>query len=303
MLGVLLGLAMLALLLPRAWTGRLVSLVQVLVPFQDAVSTAAGALEQGVPTGGETISAEAYSALEREKAALEHRLAALAMHAAELEKEVSVLTATRVWGGAQQLGARGQLIPARVITADMVPWRASKLINAGTLQGVQRGAAVTSASFGIDRGETAGVNNGMAVLLAEAVVGTIEAAGTHTARVKLLSDVSVEMKVRIGRFTDDGFVPVDQYFWLTGRGSGIMQIRDVDQRLVDKENGVIGQGDVVLSDPSSVMLPAPMMIGKVASIDLDRDNPVFSILTVAPAVEGAELKRVYVFDPAGDRRQ
>ena len=242
------------------------------------------------------VPSEAYEALTREKAAVEHQAAALAARVEELEGEVAVLTATRLWAVAdQRLGASGRLIPARVISQDLLPWRSSRLLNAGSVQGVQDGAAVTSHEFTLDRGEDAELRNGLAILLGEVFVGTIEQTGTHTSRVKLLSDVSVQRKVRIGRSMGGRFVLVDRYFWLTGRGSGRMEIRDVERK--DVETGIVQVGDTVLSDPQSDVLPAAMTIGKIAAASTDRDNPLFAILTIASAVPEETLRRVYIYDP------
>ena len=292
-------------MLPREWTGGLMSLVQVLVPFQHAATGAMEMIDDPVPGDG-PVSAEAYHALSIEKAAMEHQVASLVSRVTELESDVELLQGTRLWdaeGG--RLGARGLLIPARVVTDDLLSWRASRLINAGKLQGVQRGSAVTSHHFSIDRGEAGGVRSGLAVLLKEVFVGLVEQAGTHTARIKLLSDPSVEMKVRIGRLTNEGFLPLDRYFWLNGRGKGVMEIRDVHRRdtrpAVDAAGREIGPpiiqvGDVVLSDPMSSLLPASMTVGKVARIDADLKNPLLCILWVEPAMDAASLRRVYVYD-------
>ncbi|MFQ5591861.1 MAG: rod shape-determining protein MreC [Phycisphaerae bacterium] len=245
------------------------------------------------------MSAAAYEALVREKTALENENASLALRVVELEGEVSLLTATRLWGGRdERIGARGRLIPARVIADDIFPWRTSRLVNVGSLQGVGRGAAVTSQFFGIDRGTEDGLHDGMAILLAEVLVGIVEQVGTNTARVKLLSDVTVELKVRVGRFADGEFVAVDHFLWLTGRGDGTMEIREVDRH--DVETGAIQVGDVVLSDPSDDMLPAPMTIGKIVAIEPDHQNPLLSTLRVVSSVPQQALRKVYVFDPEGD---
>jgi len=290
-----------AIFFPQRWTGGLISLVQVIVPFQDAATVAADAIShlgEGRPSA---VPGETYDALSREKAAVEHQAAALAARVAELEGDVRVLTATRLWEVAgRRIGASGRLIPARVIADDILPWRSSRLLNAGSVQGVQDGAAVVSQVFKVDRGEDADLRSGLAILLGEVFLGVIEQTGTHTSRVKLLSDVSVQMKVRIGRWTGDRFALVDRYFWLTGRGGGRMEIRDVERK--DMETGVIQVGDTVLSDPQSDVLPAAMTIGKIAAASTDRDNPLFAILTIASAVPEQTLRRVYIYDPLPDAR-
>jgi cell shape-determining protein MreC len=154
--------------------------------------------------------------------------------------------------------------------------------------------------FTIDQGQNAGVRSGMTILLREIFLGVVEQVGTHTARVKLLSDVETAMKVRIGRFTDNGFVPVERYFWLSGRGGGRMEIRDAKRREV--EAGLLQLGDTVLSDSTSGALPAAMTIGRITAIQPDRGNPLLAILTVASVVDEESLRRVYVFDPEATRR-
>jgi cell shape-determining protein MreC len=269
--------------------------MQVIVPFQDGATVATDSIARVIAADKGTVSRRAYETLQREKAALEHRVAALATRAAELKKEVDLLAATRLWDvDGHRLGARGRLIPARVITEDLLPWRSSRLVTVGTLQGIRRGSAVTSRVFTIDEGDAGGLRGGMAVVLGEAFIGLVEQVGTHVSRVKLLSDVSVQMKVRVGRFTDDGFVSLDKYFWLTGRGNGVMEIRDAQRR--DVETGLIQVGDTVLSDPTSDMLPAAMTIGRITAIEPDRDNPLLSIVTVNSVIEERSLRRIYVYD-------
>lgn len=297
-LPVLIVISLIALLLPSRWTGGLISLVQIVVPFQHAATAVADAVGGGGETGGRPVSAAEHQAVLRQKAALEHQVTALAATVTDLQRDVELLTATRRWdvaGG--RLGSRGRLIPARVITDDLLSWRSSRLLNAGSLQGVKRGASVTSQFFTIDRGKDDGVRDGLAILLREVLIGIADQVGTNTARVKLLSDVSVRTKVRIGRLGADGFTALDQYFLLTGHGGGIMQIRGVDRREV--REGRIQIDDVVLSDPMSEMLPSAMTIGRITSIEPDLKNPLLSNLTVTSAIDETNLRRVYVFDAEG----
>jgi len=293
---VLAGISATAWLLPASWTGKLISLVQVLVPFQHAVATTSSAVTGSALGGDEAVSSLAHQAVRRENEALRHRLASLSLRNRELEDQVQLLEATRRWEvEGRSIGARGRLIPARIVTEDLLSWRTSRLINAGTLQGVSRGDAVASQYFAIDEGQGGGVGDGMAILLGESLVGLVEQAGTHASRVKMLSDVSVEMKVRLGRFAADRFLLHDGYYWLVGKGGGRMEIRDVDKR--DVETGAIAVGDVVLSDPRSELLPTALIIGRVGEITTDRRKPLFAILTIESAADLNSLQRVYVYDP------
>ena len=293
---VLVMLSVLALLLPSSWTGKLISLVQVILPFQHAVTSTVDGIVGDDRGSGEAVSGAQYEELQRRETALRHRLASMSLRTVELEEQVRLLEATRQWEvEGRSIGARGKLIPARVVTEDLLSWRSSRLINAGTLQGVSHGDAVTSQHFSIDQGEEGGARDGMAILMGESLIGLIEQTGTHASRVKLLSDVSVEMKVRLGRFDDDGFALHEGYFWLLGTGGGRMEIRDVDKRIV--ENGVIASGDIVLSDPRSELLPTALVIGTVSEITVDRDKPLFAVLNIESAGDVSSMDRLYVYDP------
>lgn len=281
-----------AIFAPPAWTRPLMNLVQWIVPIGHVTQVAVESVEGHVPAAP-ALSAEECRSLEQLNASLQNQAAALTARIEELEREVQTLTATRLWDAdGRRLGSRGRLIPARVVGEDVLPWRSSRLLTAGTWQGVREGQAV------LDRGEDAAVRPGLAILLGQTLIGTIEQTATHSSRVKLISDVSTQMKVRIGRFSGERFELLDRYFWLTGRGQGRMEIRDVDKRDVD--SGVIRAGDVVLSDSQHEVLPAALTIGRVAEVAVNRDNPLFAILTVHSAVPEESLRRVYVYDPQGE---
>jgi cell shape-determining protein MreC len=294
---VLFAVSAVAFFLPQRWTGGLMSLIQILIPFQDATRVAVDAATDSLRPGPEPVPAEAFEAIQREKTALEHQLAAMSVRLADLSEQNSILTAIRTYEvNDQRIWTRGRLIPARVVAEDLLSWRDSRLINAGTLRSVQRGAPVMSDLFGIDQGSENGLRPGMAVLLSEALVGFVVDAGPHVARVRLISDVDTKMRVRIGRFTDDQFIPSPHVFYLTGQGDGAMEIRDVSRDDVD--SGSVQVGDRVLADPAAGSAPAAMTIGTISDIRTDRHNPLLRILTVQSPVDA--LREVYVYDPGQD---
>lgn len=278
------------LLLPRSWTNRLAGLTQVLLPFQDATASAADAVADRVLTRGEGDGAGIS------QGAAERRAAALALRVQQLEEDVKLLTATRTWDPTgRRIGARGRLIPARVLTDDLLAWRASRLIDGGTSRGISVGDAVTTAEFSIEPVEGEGVRGGLAVLTGEVLVGVVAQAGSQAARVRLLSDPDSAMRVRVGRLTEQGFEGSSRYYWLVGLGPGRMELKDAETR--DVESGAIRAGDLVLSDPEDELLPAAMMIGRVISVDENREKPLFAVVRVGAAVEEKSLRRVFVFDP------
>ncbi len=285
-----------AILVPRSWTDSLFHFSQVIVPMQDAASGTVAAVSDRLQPLSGTVPQEDYEALARTQSAMEHRTAALALRTADLEKQVEVLTATRmrnVDGG--RIGARGRLIPARVLTDDLLPWRSSQLITAGSRNGSREGAAVMSNFFSIETVDVEGLHPGLAIVLGEIYLGVVDQASLHTSRVRLVTDPATEMKVRIGRASDDGFLVVERYFWMVGLGGGLMEIGDVEARAVTE--GTVAVGDWVLSDPLDPALPSALVIGQISQIDKDRKNPLFAVLTVELAVPLEKIERVYVYDP------
>jgi len=294
---VLVTVSLATLFAPQVWLHKMISLVQIVVPFQHLAQAGANAVGGALATDGPSVGRAAYDALRRSNQAAEHQVVALSARIEGLEREVGLLTATRLWdAGGAHLGETGQLIPARVLVSDMVPWRSSRLLTAGTVQGVERGAPVVSDYFTIDRGSNvAGIRTGQAILLGETLVGIVVRVGTHTSRVQLLSDPATQMKVRIGRYADDRFTILPGYFWLVGRGRGTMEVRDV--KVEDVDAGLIQVGDQVLSDPARSALPAALIVGTVSKITPDPREPLFAALTIEAAVDVGELERVYVFAP------
>lgn len=232
----------------------------------------------------------------QERQALENTTAALTLKVDELQSEVEALAATRqrtVAGRA--IGAKGRLIPVRVLSQDLLTWRDSRLIDAGSSNGVQQGAEAISAYFTAETGLDSKIRNGLAILRAEILIGWVEQVGAYSARVRLVSDPATQIKVRIGRQTDSGFALADRYFWLMGRGRGRMEIRDVERK--DVESRFVQVGDFVMSDPLSELLPTAMVIGRITTITADRGNPLFAIVSVESAAPLSDLRKAYIFDP------
>ncbi len=281
------------LLLPTSLTGRLMNLVQVLVPLQDVANRSADAVGSAV----DALQKPAFSAAEAEQVvaenqALRHTVASYQSRIADLEQSVQNLTRVR------NQGLRGKLIPACVVAPDALAWRESQLIDAGSLRGVHRGAAVISNHFAVNLGTENGIRSGQAVLAAELFVGTVDLAGTHTSRVKLVSDPTMHMPVLIAREESEAHWPVDERFWFVGAGGNHARIEDVDHRHIN--SGAIQIGDRVLTMPGDERLPVSMLIGTITGIEPDKHNPLLYILDVQLEFDANRLRRVYVLDPTGE---
>jgi cell shape-determining protein MreC len=188
-----------------------------------------------------------------------------------------------------------------VVAEDLLSWRDSRLIDAGTLRGIRRGAPVATRWFTVDVGAEQGAADGMAVLAGEVLIGWVEQAGTHTARVRLLTDPTTRMSVAVGRFDGPDFrrVPVgaDVEFWLEADERGRLRIVDVDHRYVEGEDG-IRSGDRVVTLADDPQLPVSMTIGVVTESKPDPENPLLYTLTVESAVR-QRIAQVYVLELSG----
>lgn len=283
LLMVLVAGSLLAIALPSSFTQRMANLVQVLVPFQDAVN---GAVDAGARALA-SDSGETTEETSRRLSALRSAVVLLSAQNRDLRIENELLTGVRDRG----LGPRGRLIPARVVANDSVAGRHSKLI---LLRGASRNDAVISQHFSIDLGADGGNNSGMGVLATEVLVGVIEQVGTFTSRVRLLSDPDTHMSVAIGRVEGTEFTAVDGSFWLVGSGRGRIEIRDVHHQYVN--DGSVRLGDVVLTRRDDPRLPPSVTIGTIVEMESDPDNGLLYILHVDPGVELESIRRVYVVD-------
>jgi cell shape-determining protein MreC len=291
-LGVMAAISLAGLMLPKALTGRLMSLVQVILPFQDAagsMASAAGDLIEFSPS--RPVSAEQHAAVQRENQALRHALAALTMRVDGLQRERDALARIRARGLHD-----GRLIPARVVAADALAWRESRLVNAGTLRGVREEAAVASHHFSVEADANAQPQSGQAVLAGEILVGFVDQAGTHSARVVLLTDPQTRMRVRVARCEEQGCAPLDADFWLVGDGGAVLRILDVDHRYI--KSGAIQEGDLVFSAPTDA-LPIALTIGSIKSLRADPDNSLLYVVDVAPPLALHEIRDVLIVDRAG----
>ncbi len=281
---ILLAVAAVAFVLPAAVTGRMANLLQIIAPLQDIVSRLT---DWNDPAG--LAGSEGGRAADRIEA-LRSTVATLAAQNQALRRENEMLAGVRGRG----LGARGRLIPARIIAGDALAWRESKTLLAGRRAGVRRGDAVLSDRFSLDLGQTEGVSEGMAVVAAEALVGVIERCGSYTSQVGSLSDPDTRMAVTIARVDGSSVSTMDEVFWLVGQGGGRIEIRDVHHKYIN--GGAIRVGDMVMTLADDLTLPPNVTIGKIASIKVDPGNSLLYVLQVEPAVGLADLRRVFVVD-------
>jgi cell shape-determining protein MreC len=290
----LLALSVVAMFLPSRYTSPLISLVQPLLPFQAMAHQAVNAIDDAI-AGPDTpmVTSVEFDEVLRAKEAAEHRVASQAQRIAWLEAQNQELIGIRNLG----LDDRGELIPANVICGDLIGYRRSRIVDKGSVGNVERGAAVVSHHFSVTAGSEDGVQRGLSVLASEVLVGSVVQAGTHTARVRLLTDASTMMAVTIFPRRGPAPKPLDARFILQGNGSDRLEIRDVSQGYIKRND--IDIGDRVMTVGDAEALPVPVTIGTVETIRSDPDNGTLFILDVRPAIKAKELRRVYIVNAMG----
>ncbi|MCK6483912.1 MAG: rod shape-determining protein MreC [Phycisphaerae bacterium] len=290
----LMGLGALALFLPPEWTNRLKNLTQLLVPMQSPLSQwSRGLADQLHGLRPESSAGDAN--MERQVAALQHQVVAMAGHLEQLRDENS-----RLRGFRERYRPSGVLlVPARVVARDIDSWRDGLLLSRGLTRDVQRNDLVTSRLF-VGAGSTERVAVGHLVLARETLLGMIEHVGPFTSRLRLFSDVGNRVEVRVGRAAGGKFVMVDYPCTLVGRGNGQMMIENVPVHFIEEHAGGRGTGpgmkigDLVATPGAPPDLPTPMVIGRVAEFQVDARKRLFANVRVVSMVRPDEIGEVLI---------
>ena len=216
------------------------------------------------------------------------------------------------------------LIPARVIADDALPYGATRIVSAGHAQKADDGAKVTTrVTLQTDR--TKRLPPGLRVLLtntdvgedipprmravlSNVLVGELAETSAYTARCVLVTDREFRTEGLIHRVLD----PAQPRFALLGgavrteltrannhavpvvaegNGRGMLIVRNVSD-----EHG-IAKDDILYTRGRERSLPVTIPIGQVERVEGDAPNPGFVILTVRPFADLSSLRDVYVVVP------
>lgn len=200
-----------------------------------------------------------------------------------------------------------QLIPARVVAGDSLPYGWTRILNVGQRRGATPGTCVTQRKILTDR--TVGIGENHPVLSTAGLVGRILESGPFTARVQLVTDAGFETLAQIRRVIDprnprliqsgDQMVRLDESnnapIDVVAFGDGATGLTVPEVRKVHD----IRPGDVLQVRPDAA-LPAPVLIGTIAEVLDDAAHVGMASLRVRPAVDLPSLREVYVVVPAFD---
>lgn len=199
-----------------------------------------------------------------------------------------------------------RLIPARIVTADALPYGQTRLVNAGSGQGAADGLYATTRTLLTDRSKRLPSN--LAVLSGQALAGRLTETAAFTARLQLVTDTGFGTRAQVRRVIDPGAprqvqvgsrmvrldrtanAPIEVY--ATGNGAGEIVVTQVS-----RQHNIL-PGDILQTHPAAAELPVAVTIGTVSDVVDDVDHPGRVILTVRPAINPPALREVFIVVPA-----
>jgi len=319
---VLAGLMALALamsLLGPAAAGPLRSLARlVIAPAGEVGMYATTAVQHHVDEAmRETISQDEARALREENAYLRSATALLAENLAAAMREIDAIQQIRsgLYGRTDEMPS--ELIRARVVASDSLPYSATRIVGAGAAEG----NFVTTRELWTGRQKA--LPSKLAAVTASALVGRITESDAFTARLQLVTDRSFRIGVQIHRVVQDPKRPRRITVTSDGGPDRVEQLTafhpDVGAEAHgDGKSGIviprvqrlhnILPGDLVATladDLVGVSIP----LGLVERVEDDEDKPAQLVtLHVRPRANLEALREVYVIvpprpgDPTGGQR-
>lgn len=192
-----------------------------------------------------------------------------------------------------------ELIPARVVSGQALPYGSARLVAAGESRGVVAGAPVTTHGLRIERSKALPADSAAVVPIPEnlmkvtsaSLVGRIFQTGEFSASLRLVTDRAFKIQARIHR-TGKKLIDVVA----AGDGKDAMIVRNVSAA------DAVRPGNLLVSRSSEDFLPAQVAIGKVVRVTDDPDHAGFVILHIKPHANLPALREVYIIVPRGGRR-
>lgn len=279
----------------------------ILPPFGDLPMYLTTQFKRNVVGSPSRLSAQEARRLQRENDILRRRLAVAEGELARRLGMAADMNRARL-GPLKDFPC--ELIPARVVAADALPYGRTRLANVGESRGVRPDMRVTTRELLTDRSKR--LPGRWAAVTPTALVGRITNSSAFAARLQLLTDRGFEMRVHIVRDPDNPreitvitprggsvqmlnrdnrFAPVEA--WIRGNGTDAMTVPSIP-----KKHNVLS-GDWVTTRDDDTFLPAAVRIGRVVRVTNDPEHAGFVNLRVAPSVQMSSLREVYIVVPLG----
>ncbi len=197
-----------------------------------------------------------------------------------------------------------ELMPARVVSADSLPYGSMRLLNIGRNKGAMPGLKVTERI--ILTGQNEPMRNDLLAVTRTSLAGQIIQAGPFTAKLQLVTDQGFKTRgwiirrLKEGRkfisteagnagerlLTQNNNLPIAAN--AQGDGKGGLIIRNISD-----EHRIMA-GDSLITSDDDALMPISVRIGTVSQVEKDPRHPGFVIITVKPDVDMDSLRYVYV---------
>jgi len=181
------------------------------------------------------------------------------------------------------------LIPARVVAADALPYGRGRVVNAGGRRGVRPGQPVTTRRARTNRRKEL-LPPKLRAITPTALAGIVTETGPLTARIRLVTDRAFRMPARVYARWAGQQEPRCVVAEIRGDGPGGLVLPDV------KAGQGIRPGDEVVTQPDA-LLPIEVRIGEVTEVVPQPKHPKFVTVRVRPYAELDTLRRVYIVAP------
>jgi cell shape-determining protein MreC len=252
--------------------------------------------EKAEALAGGLVHPDEHERVVQQKKALENEVLSLRQEMTRLEQTNASLVAVRQIPG---LPERIRLIPARVIAPDADQWREALQVARGTHGRIKEGDWVAT-HLQVDAGQRDRIREQDYVLARESLLGWVEQTHWRTSRVVLLSDPFANKVMRVKIVTPDGRTRRSErdetmrIFSLKGVGQGKMQVLDIPKNDVD--NGLIGVGDLVMTDPDDYRFSVSMVIGTIVELVHNRHKPLYYDAIVRHRCSPESLRDVLILN-------
>jgi rod shape-determining protein MreC len=136
----------------------------------------------------------------------------------------------------------------------------------------------------IDRGRNQGVNKGAIVLASGGLAGRVTNVYPNSSRVLLLSDPTAQVGVMISRTRNMGVMRGQE------QNLGVLSFFERDPN--------VKLGDIVVTSPHSGLFPAGIPVGRVRSLNLNRQPSPEAIIEFSVPLGQLEYVKTLPFEPA-----
>ncbi|NLW87474.1 MAG: rod shape-determining protein MreC [Planctomycetes bacterium] len=196
-----------------------------------------------------------------------------------------------------------ELIPARVVAGDALPYGKWRVVNRGSDD--MEGSPVLSRLLITDRSKS--IPRNLAVITSSALVGTVAESGAFTSRIQLVGDKGFHIRGRIIRHVD----PAKPRLIMSNRpgAAGVVTLDETNNRLEvlahgDGVSGLIIEavaecekvmpGDWLVTSDAEPHLRTEVRIGVVQEVIVNPADRRFVTVKVKPFVDPATLRDVYI---------